>query len=163
VVVTLSKGKIIPGKGFQYTPQTTIEWDGEFNELLNFYNSRNELVSKLIEDGLRVHNGSYEEKGIYLPLESFTADQLRLLKTEEGKKILYNIISLVLGNSESAAFAHQMVQPVSAETKSISRKIESSDVKTEDETKGKDNQKTQDSGDALSKLLKLGKMTNLKG
>jgi hypothetical protein len=159
----MSKSKIIPGKGFQYTPQTTIEWADDFNELLESHNSRNELVSKLIEDGLKVQNGFYKEQGIYLPLDSFSNEELTLLKTEEGKKILYNVVSLILGNSAGVAVAQQMVQQNPQVDQSVAQPMVSSNVKTEDEKEEKRNKEGKESSEALSKLLKLGKMTNLKG
>ncbi|MGE8081164.1 hypothetical protein [Peribacillus loiseleuriae] len=152
----MSKGKMVPGKGFQYTPKTTIEWADEFNELLNNYSSRNELMSTLLEEGLRVRNGSYKENGIFLPMGPFTNDQLALLKTEEGKRILYNVVSLMLGNPESATFVHQMVQPAP-------QQIKSTDVNTDGQVAEKANEGVIETNEALSKLLKLGRMTNLKG
>ncbi len=146
---------MVPGKGFQYTPKTTIGWADEFNELLNRFSSRNELMSTLLEEGLRVRNGSYKEKGIFIPLESFTSDQLALLKTEEGKRILYNVVSLILGNPESTTFANQMVQQ-------SPHQIKSTDMNTDGDVTVKANEGVE-SNEALSKLLKMGKMTNLKG
>lgn len=158
----LSKSKLIPGKGFQYTPKTTVQWADEFNQLLDNFSSRNELISKLIEDGLKVWYGSKEEQGIYLPLEKFNSDQLNLLKTEEGQKILYNVVSLILGNSESAAFASQIMQPVSSGNQTISQQVDVSNrndtIEIEENHEVRNNSK-----DALSKLMKMGKMTNLKG
>lgn len=159
----VSKSKIIPGKGFQYTPQTTIKWADDFNELLENHSSRNVLVSKLIEDGLKVQNGFYQEKGIYLPLDAFSDEQLTLLKTEEGKTILFNIVSLILGNTEGASIAQQMVQPVSQEGELVSRAIDPTNVDSDAEIEVNRNENRRESSDALSKLLKLGKMTNLKG
>ncbi|KMY42777.1 hypothetical protein [Peribacillus loiseleuriae] len=159
----MSKGKMVPGKGFQYTPKTTIEWADEFNELLNNYSSRNELMSTLLEDGLRVRNGLYKENGIFIPMGTFTNDQLALLKTEEGKRILYNVVSLMLGNPESATFVHQMVQPTSSEIKPVSRQIKSTDVIKDGEIAEEANKGVTETNEALSKLLKLGRMTNLKG
>ena len=104
---------MVPGKGFQYTPKTTIKWADEFNELLNQYSSRNELMSTLLEEGLRVRNGSYKENGIFIPMEPFTNDQLALLKTEEGKRILYNVVSLMLGILKTRLLHSQIVQPTS--------------------------------------------------
>lgn len=117
MVVTLSNRKITPGRGIQYTPKTSIKWANEFNELADSFKSRNELISALIEDGLKVRNGSYKEQGIYLPMDAFANEQLAILKTEEGQKILYNIVSLIVGNPEGAALAQQMVQPVSQKSK----------------------------------------------
>ncbi|MFJ7977956.1 hypothetical protein ACIQZI_20105 [Peribacillus sp. NPDC096379] len=152
----MSKGKMVPGKGFQYTPKTTIEWADEFNELLNQYSSRNELMSTLLEEGLRGRNGSYKENGIFIPMDPFTNDQLALLKTDEGKRILYNVVSLMLGNPESATFASQMVHQAS-------RQIKSTDVNTDSESAEKENEGVTETSEALSKLLKMGRMTNLKG
>jgi hypothetical protein len=161
VVVTLSNRKITPGRGIQYTPKTSIKWANEFNELADSFKSRNELISALIEDGLKVRNGSYKEQGIYLPLDAFANEQLAILKTEEGQKILYNIVSLIVGNPEGAALAQQMVQPVPEKSKPASTPISLSEGQVNheedtDEGKGQSNE-------ALSKLLKLGKMTNLRG
>lgn len=161
MVVTLSNRKITPGRGIQYTPKTSIKWANEFNELADSFKSRNELISALIEDGLKVRNGSYKEQGIYLPLDAFANEQLAILKTEEGQKIIYNIVSLIVGNPEGAALAQQMVQPVPQKSKLASSPISLSEgqVNPEEDTK---EVKVQ-SNEALSKLLKLGKMTNLKG
>lgn len=159
----LSKSKLIPGKGFQYTPKTTVKWADEFNELLDNFSSRNELISKLIEDGLKAWYGSKEEKGIYLPLEKFNSDQLNLLKTEEGQRILYNVVSLILGNSESAAFASQVVQPISSGNKTVSQQVDLSNRDDAVEKEEKVHEVKNNSNDALSKLMKLGKMTSLKG
>lgn len=159
----VSKSKIIPGKGFQYTPQTTIEWADDFNELLESHSSRNVLVSKLIEDGLKVQNGFYQEKGTYLPLGAFSDEQLALLKTEEGKKILYNIISLILGNPDGAVVAKQMVQPIPEVQKGGSQTVDPYGLDDNTEKKTDKDQNRSDTNEALSKLLKLGKMTNLKG
>lgn len=159
----MSKGKIIPGKGFQYTPKTTVKWAEEFNELLDSYSSRNELMSRLIEDGLKVRNGSFKETNMYIPLESFTHEQLALLKTEEGKRILYNVVSLILGNPESARFAKQMVQPFSSDIKSVEPwKTELREEVIDVDTNEKGNEEVNHSRDALSKLMKLGKTTNLR-
>lgn len=161
MVVTLSNRKITPGRGIQYTPKTSIKWANEFNELADSFKSRNELISALIEDGLKVRNGSYKEQGIYLPLDTFANDQLAILKTEEGQKILYNIVSLIVGNPEGAALAQQMVQPVPQRSKAAFSPIvpsEGQENHEEDTKEGKDQ-----SNEALSKLLKLGKMTNLRG
>lgn len=160
-MVTLSNRKITPGRGIQYTPKTSIKWANEFNELADSFKSRNELISALIEDGLKVRNGSYKEQGIYLPMDAFANEQLAILKTEEGQKILYNIVSLIVGNPEGAALAQQMVQPVSQKSKLASSPISLSEgqVNPEEDT---DEGKGQ-SNEALSKLLKLGKMTNLRG
>ncbi|MDM5215152.1 hypothetical protein QUF94_27980 [Peribacillus sp. NJ4] len=157
----MSNRKITPGRGIQYTPKTSIKWANEFNELADSFKSRNELISALIEDGLKVRNGSYKEQGIYLPLDTFANDQLAILKTEEGQKILYNIVSLIVGNPEGAALAQQMVQPVPQRSKAASSPIvpsEGQENHEEDTKEGKDQ-----SNEALSKLLKLGKMTNLRG
>lgn len=162
MVATLSKGKIIPGKGFQYTPKTTVTWAEEFNELLASYNSRNELMSRLIEDGLKVRNGSFKETNMYIPLEDFSHEQLALLKTEEGQRILYNVVSLILGNPESASFAKQMVQPFPSEINSIKPwKTAAMEELIDDETNEKGTEEVNSSRDALSKLMKLGKTTNL--
>jgi hypothetical protein len=161
VVVTLSNRKITPGRGIQYTPKTSIKWANEFNELVDSFKSRNELISALIEDGLKVRNGSYKEQGIYLPLDTFANDQLALLKTEEGQRILYNIVSLIVGNPEGTALAQQMVQPVSQKSKSASSPIVPSEAPVNHEEDAKEGKGQ--SNEALSKLLKLGKMTNLKG
>ncbi|MDM5356396.1 hypothetical protein [Peribacillus sp. ACCC06369] len=157
----MSNRKITPGRGIQYTPKTSIKWANEFNELADSFKSRNELISALIEDGLKVRNGSYKEQGIYLPMDAFANEQLAILKTEEGQKILYNIVSLIVGNPEGAALAQQMVQPVSQKSKLASSPISLSEgqVNPEEDT---DEGKGQ-SNEALSKLLKLGKMTNLRG
>lgn len=159
---TLSKGKIIPGKGFQYTPKTTVKWADEFNELLDSYSSRNELMSRLIEDGLKVRNGSFKETNMYIPLEAFTHEQLALLKTEEGKKILYNVVSLILGNPESTSFAKKMVQPFPPEIEPVEPcKTEQMEEVIDDETNEKGTEEVNSSSNALSKLMKLGKTTNL--
>ncbi|MGG0288769.1 hypothetical protein ABEY41_27580 [Peribacillus butanolivorans] len=155
----MSNRKITPGRGIQYTPKTSIKWANEFNELVDGFKSRNELISALIEDGLKVRNGSYKEQGIYLPLDTFSNDQLALLKTEEGQRILYNIVSLIVGNPEGAALAQQMVQPVSQSLASSPIVPSEAPLNHEEDTKEGKGQ----SNEALSKLLKLGKMTNLKG
>ncbi|WP_375091264.1 hypothetical protein ACDZ29_27955 (plasmid) [Peribacillus sp. RS7] len=157
----MSNRKITPGRGIQYTPKTSIKWANEFNELADSFKSRNELISALIEDGLKVRNGSYKEQGIYLPLDAFANEQLAILKTEEGQKILYNIVSLIVGNPEGAALAQQMVQPVPEKSKPAStpNSLSEGQVNYEEDT---DEGKGQ-SNEALSKLLKLGKMTNLRG
>ncbi|MGW6298490.1 hypothetical protein [Peribacillus butanolivorans] len=157
----MSNRKITPGRGIQYTPKTSIKWANEFNELVDGFKSRNELISALIEDGLKVRNGSYKEQGIYLPLDTFSNDQLALLKTEEGQRILYNIVSLIVGNPEGAALAQQMVQPVSQKSQLASSPIVPSEVPLNHEEDTKEGKGQ--SNEALSKLLKLGKMTNLKG
>lgn len=160
-MVTLSNRKVTPGRGIQYTPKTSIKWANEFNELVDSFKSRNELISALIEDGLKVRNGSYKEQGIYLPLDTFSNDQLALLKTEEGQRILYNIVSLIVGNPEGTALAQQMVQPVSQKSKPASSPIVPSEAPVNHEEDAKEGKGQ--SNEALSKLLKLGKMTNLKG
>lgn len=96
---------MIPGKGFQYTPKKTVEWADEFNQLLNNFSSRNDLISKLIEDGLAVQNGSrHKGKGIYIALDSFSDEQLMILNSPDGQKILNNLISSMLGVPSSASF-----------------------------------------------------------
>lgn len=159
----MSKGRIIPGKGFQYTPKTTVKWAEEFNKLLDSYSSRNELMSRLIEDGLKVRNGSFKETNMYIPLESFTHEQLALLKTEEGKRILYNVVSLILGNPESASFAKQMLQPFPPEIESVKPwRTEPMEEVIDHEANEKGTEEVTSSRDALSKLMKLGKTTNLR-
>ncbi|WP_260288364.1 hypothetical protein [Peribacillus aracenensis] len=156
----MSNRKITPGRGIQYTPKTSIKWANEFNEMVDSFKSRNELISALIEDGLKVRNGSYKEQGIYLPLDNFANDQLALLKTEEGQRILYNIVSLIVGNPEGTVLAQQMVQPVPQKSKpSSSPLVPEAPLNDEEDTQEGKGQ----SNEALSKLLKLGKMTNLKG
>ena len=66
-------------------------------------------------------------KVFILPLEKFSSDQLNLLKTEEGQRILYNVVSLILGNSESAAFASQVMQPISSGNQTVSQQVDVSD------------------------------------
>lgn len=96
---------MIPGKGFQYTPKKTVEWADEFNQLLNNFSSRNDLISKLIEDGLAVQNGSrHKGKGIYIALDSFSDEQLMILNSPDGQKILNNLISSMLGVPSSPSF-----------------------------------------------------------
>lgn len=96
---------MIPGKGFQYTPKKTVEWADEFNQLLNNFSSRNDLISKLIEDGLAVQNGSrHKGKGIYIALDSFSDEQLMILNSPDGQKILNNLISSMLGVPSAATF-----------------------------------------------------------
>jgi hypothetical protein len=169
-VVFLTKGKIIPGKGFQYTPQTTIKWAEEFNGLLDSHSSRNELVSKLIEDGLKVQNGSLnKEHGIYIPLESFSHEQLILLRSEEGKRILHNVLSLILGNPSGSLFAGDFIDVAKQHA---SRSYNEQEVEQETEIplsamSVKSNSigqstNSKKNGDALSKLMRMSKLTDLR-
>ncbi|USK62316.1 hypothetical protein [Peribacillus asahii] len=108
------KGTIEPGKGFQYTPKTTISWADEFNQLLNNYSSRNDLVSKLIEEGLRAQKSvEVGEDGLFLPLDGYSDEQIALLKTPEVQQFLRNFVSLIIENPAGAAFVSQLsgVQP----------------------------------------------------
>ncbi|OIK03932.1 hypothetical protein [Bacillus sp. MUM 13] len=161
------KGKITPGRGFQYTPQNSIPWAEEFNDLLEHFSSRNELMSKLIEDGIKVQNGIHKEKGIYLPMDWFSNDQLMLLKTDEGKKILYNILSLVLGNPGS----RNLAQAIAGSEPYLGETLQTEDAKPEkasdsaQDIKSIRKEKTplnNQGDDALSRLIKIGNMTNFK-
>lgn len=100
---------MIPGKGFQYTPKKNVQWADDFNKLLNNYSSRNDLISKLIEDGLAVQNGSrHKGKGIYISLDNFSDEQLLILNSPDGQKILNNLISSMLGIPSNASFVTQL-------------------------------------------------------
>lgn len=100
---------MIPGKGFQYTPKKNVKWADDFNKLLNNYSSRNDLISKLIEDGLAVQNGSrHKGKGIYISLDNFSDEQLLILNSPDGQKILNNLVSSMLGIPSNASFVTQL-------------------------------------------------------
>lgn len=93
-----SKVGYSPGQGRTFTPSISCKWTDEFNYILEKENvSRNALTEELIELGLSTRNN----KRIYIPSDGLTDDQIELLSSAEGQKILLNVALMLTGNSNA--------------------------------------------------------------
>jgi hypothetical protein len=94
-----------PGKGRTYTPSLEVTWIKDFNNLLNERNinrrtSRNELTSELIHYGLQyLKNMDVDNEPIVISSNEYTEEQLEILKSETGQRIIKNIINAAIFGS----------------------------------------------------------------
>ncbi|MGP9043228.1 hypothetical protein [Cytobacillus kochii] len=92
------KSGYIPGQGRTFTPSLNGNWTEEFNKILEKENlSRNSLTEALIEMGLKVKRNDH----LFISTEDLTSDQIEILSSNEGQKILLNVALMLSGHANN--------------------------------------------------------------
>lgn len=98
--MTKKIGSYEAGKTTTFTPSVNADWTIEFNHIAEQGKwSRNRLTEKLIIDGIRVNRGN----AITINLETIEPQQLKFLQSEQGQKIVVNLLKVMIGQNESMA------------------------------------------------------------
>lgn len=109
------------GQGRTFTPSNQATWIDAFNLLLDEKKSysRNKLTEELIQDGLKHQNRIIDsEKGISIPMDQLSLDQVQLLTSKEGQQILQNVLRLVLGQGNVVSMSSSIQDNVNEVTPS---------------------------------------------
>ncbi len=91
----------VPGTGSMYRPSNSITWAEDFERVMREYHeqghkiTRNSLTSELIEMGLKYREMQNNSNLPFLEGE-FTEEELSLLQTEAGRKIISNLLRAAL-------------------------------------------------------------------
>lgn len=94
----MSGGYYERGKGRTFTPSSEALWVEDFNRTIDKEKvSRNKLTEMLIELGLNYKQTVIDDNSVSLPIpEDLSQDQVKFLKSDQGKQMISNMISYVL-------------------------------------------------------------------
>ena len=111
-----------PGDTTSYTPSRDASWTEDFNEMMfeeheRRGTTRNKFTTQLLEEAIR--NRKMKGSQDYgLDQSQFSEEELALLKTEAGQKMISNLVQAALrghirtnGDSESVVIPERDIQP----------------------------------------------------